>query len=226
MMGRSRTIRASGFTLIESAICTLVVAVMLAAALSVVGTAARGTVREQEWRRAHAIARSVMNEALATAFNDPQGGTGFGVDAGESASNRTTFDDIDDFNGYTQYGLTDTSGKALSWGSGWTIRVDVHNVAVSDPTAALATTDDTGLRRVTVNVSAPGGQQYHLIGLKARSGVGDAFKPEVGVSRVTGVRISMRTGSRGPAMTGSAALFNAPPTTLAAAPASAEGEKK
>ncbi len=224
MMKRTRSCRAPGFTLIEAAICTLVVAVMLAAALSVVGSAARGALREREWRRAQSFAKTVMNEALAAAFNDPQGGSGFGIDAGENLSNRFTFDDVDDFNGYTESGLTEASGKALPWGAGWTLKMSVQNVAPSDPTTLRPDADDTGLRRVTVTVAAPGGHAYHLLGLKARSGIGDAFAPQVGVTRVTGVRITMQTGKRGSMLTGSAALFNAPAETLAAAPVEADAK--
>lgn len=207
-----------GFTLVEAAVSTLIVAVMVSAAISVVGGAARGASRERDWRRGQSLAASLMAEVLATSFADPQGGSAFGIDTGETAMNRTTYDDVDDYNGYTEAGATDVLGSKIPWADGWTRSVIVENVTIADPSVVVSDSTNTGLRRVTVTVTSPSLEARTLVALKARDSVIDAYTPQVGENRVTGVRISLRVGRTGSVLVGGASLFNSPSATIAAAP--------
>lgn len=211
--------RRRGFTLVEAAVATLIVAVMVSAAISVVGGAARGAAREREWRRGQALASAMMAEALAAAFADPQGGTAFGIDAGETAGAPSTFDDIDDFDGYTESGSINFKGQKITWTDGWVRRVEVVNVDVSDPAKVLNDADSSGLRRITVTVVSPRGESRSLIAFKSRDSVIDSYTPRTGETRITGVRIGLRAGDHGSLLVGGASLFNTPLSTLAVAPA-------
>jgi type II secretory pathway pseudopilin PulG len=206
------------FTLIEAAISTLIVGVMVAAALSVVGTAARGAAREREWRQSQALAASLMAEVLSMSFRDPQGGNTFGFEGDETPGTRATFDDLDDFDGYKESPATDAAGVTLTWSTGWSREAVVENVSPADVTKAEADSENTGLRRVIVTVISPAGKVRRLVALKSSASVVDAFAPVVGVDRITGVRIGLRVGSSGSALIGGATMYNAPATTLAAAP--------
>lgn len=211
--------RARGFTLIEAAVATLIVAVMVSAAISVVGGAARGAALEREWRRGQALASALMAESLAASFSDPQGGSAFGIDSGELSSDRSTFDDVDDFDGYSDTGAITHKGEKIVWAADWDRRVEVVNVDIADPAKALNDEDDTGLRRITVTVVSPRGESRSMVALKSRDGVIDAYTPRVGESRITGIQIGLRAGDHGSLLIGGASLFNAPVATLAAAPA-------
>jgi len=207
-----------GFSLIEAAISTVIVGVMAAAALSVVGGAARGAAREREWRQSQALASALLSEVMASAFSDPQGGAAFGIDTGETAGARGTFDDVDDFSGYTEIGPTDALGNNIVWATGWERRVTVANVLIDNPNKEESNETDTGLRRVTVSVTSPRQQVRTITALKARDTILDAYPAELGVSRLSGVRINLRVGRSGLMLVGGATTFNTPVTTIAVAP--------
>ena len=62
--------------------------------------------------RAVILAEGLMEELLALPYNDPEGASSLGPDAGEA--NRTEFDNTDDFHGWTEAAgsLADASGIA------------------------------------------------------------------------------------------------------------------
>ena len=69
-----------------------------------------------------------------------------GVDAGETATNKATFDDVDDFNGWSETGARDPLGTAIAEFKDYTRTVAVTYVdATLTPTVA---TND--LKRITV----------------------------------------------------------------------------
>lgn len=227
MSNSSRQINASrGFTLVEAAISTIIVAVMISAAISIVGGAARGATREREWRRGQVLAEALMAEVLAAAFADPQGGSTFGIDPGEKAGDRSTFDDIDDFDDYTDSEALDVAGNKVPWSDGWARKVVVENVAIDNPTKVEDDSIRTGLRRITVSIVSPAGATRTLVALKSAKTVMDAYTPRVDESRITGARISMQVGARGPVLVGGASLFNTPVVLLGAKPAAPVDEGK
>ncbi len=220
--GHHRESRGRAFTLVEAAISTVIVGVMAAAALSVVGGAARGAAREREWRQGQSLAAALMAEIMAASYSDPQGGSTFGLDTGETAGQRSTFDDVDDFDGYVDSPPTDAAAKKIAWAVDLTRRVTVENVMIDNPSKVESNSTDTGLRRITVMVTSPGKQTRTMTALKSRDTVVDAAPAALGVDRVTGVRISLQAGRCGTTLVGGATLFNTPLTTLAAKPEAAK----
>jgi len=212
-----------GFSLIEAAISIVIVGVMAAAALSVVGGAARGAAREREWRQSQALASALLSEVMAAAFSDPQGGSVFGIDSGETSGARATFDDVDDFSGFVEIGPTDALGNKIVWATSWERRVTVANVLIDNPNKEESNETDTGLRRITVSVTSPGRQVRTISALKARDTILDAYPVELGVSRLTGVRINLKVGRSGSMLVGGATTFNTPLTTIAVAPTADAG---
>ncbi len=209
---------AHAFTLVEAAISTIIVGVMIAAALSVVGGSAQAAAREREWRRGQSLAVSLMAEILATSFSDPQGGSGFGIDSGETTDHRTTLDDVDDFNKYIDSPPTDADGVKIGWATQWSREVIVENVTISNPNKVDSDDAGTGLRRITITVTSPAGDIRTLTALKSRAAIVDAATPQVGVSHVTATRIKLRVGRSGSLLAGGATHFNAPVSTLSPAP--------
>lgn len=217
--------RTRGFTLVEAAVSTVIVGTMVAAAVSVVGTAARGTQSERSIRHGQTLARAMMAEVMSTGFSDPQGGSGCGPDSGESHADRTTLDDVDDFCGISESWPTDHLGQPIPWAKSWVREVSVSNVAPAAPDTAVADNVRTGLKRVTVKVASPEGRVTSMVGLKSDSNVIDSRPPALGAGVYTRARFILQVGDRGSLLVGGVELYNTPSATLAAAPAVAEPVK-
>ena len=125
-------LRQQGFTLIELIIFIVVVGAGLAGILSVMNQVVRNSADPMLTKQAAALADSVLEEVLQKSYADPDG-----TNVGET--DRTNWDNVDDFNGATQaaFGLPpNLAGYALQ-------------VAVADGAPVLG----VAARRVTVTVT-------------------------------------------------------------------------
>jgi len=114
-----------GTTLIECTTATLIVGVLLVAALRSAGSSLRTTQGIDDLSRAQRLAGDLMNEILLEAYQEPDGAVSLGLDPGESTGNRTLFDDVDDYSNWTASPPTDASGNVLPGLTGWTQTVAV-----------------------------------------------------------------------------------------------------
>lgn len=140
----------SGFTLLESVIAVMLVGLLMVAALQSVGAMKRRETHSLEQFRGQQLAAALMNEILLQAYAEPVTAAVFGPESGE-AGNRSLFDDVDDYAGWSATPPKDRSGQAVAGFTGWT-----HSVAVQwvNPTTLAATTaSNTGLKKLTVTVS-------------------------------------------------------------------------
>jgi MSHA pilin protein MshD len=87
--------RCSGFTLIELIFFIVVVAIGMVGILKVMDVAVTSSADPMVRKQAVALADSVLEEVLLKAYADPDG-----TNVGET--DRTNWDDVDDFNGKTQ----------------------------------------------------------------------------------------------------------------------------
>lgn len=147
------TTQVRGFTLAEAAISTVVVAVMMAAALTAV--ARTGTFRRvaNEQQAAHHLAQQLVSEILAKSYWDPASATStsIGPSSGESATgNRSQFDDVDDYHNWLESPPRSADGAALVTGGGWYRKVTVTFVNFSNLNVAVSS--DYGLKRICVEV--------------------------------------------------------------------------
>src|SRR5437763_6911913 len=106
MCDRQRHLRA-GFTLVEASISVFIVAVLTCAGLAALGTASTTKLKQTNYARCYAIATVFMAEVLQQPYSD---GNAFGPQTGAT---RSTFVDVDDYNGYTQSPPTYQNGAAL-----------------------------------------------------------------------------------------------------------------
>jgi len=105
---------AGGFTLLESLLAATVLAMVICAVTVPFTT---GVLNEQvNARRTLAVnlAEEMMEEILAKPYEDPQGASQVGPEPGENR--RSRFDNIDDYNGYTESAgeITDVSGEVVT----------------------------------------------------------------------------------------------------------------
>ncbi len=176
--GKRWSTAARALTLIEVVISTLVVSVTLIAALHAVGGARLARQVSDDRARAMTVAEDLMSEILLRAYDDPQGTGVFGPDPGEDAKQRATFDDVDDYDRWTESPPTDAAGTALPGLNGWERRVQVLYVARATllPAAVVlaagnpkAPPVDTGLKRVRVTVLRDGRELAVLDALRSRA---------------------------------------------------------
>ncbi|MBB1074278.1 prepilin-type N-terminal cleavage/methylation domain-containing protein [Rhodoferax sp. 4810] len=135
------TERQRGFTLIELIIFIVVVSAGLAGILSVMNTTVASSADPMVRKQTVAIAESLLEEILLKEYANPP--------SGYSGTNRTQFDDVSDYAGYTSTGIVDMVGAAIPG-------LAAYNIA--QVTVAIST-DLTGVtsKKISVTVSGPGG---------------------------------------------------------------------
>ena len=154
-MTRSRNIlvrRRRGFTIVEAVIATLIVGVMLAAAMSTMSASRMTRARVADRARGQQLALDLINEILQLPYQDPVQTPVFGLEPGESTTSRAAWNDVDDYNGWTESPPQSKSGTVYPNCTGWTRSVVVEWI---DPTTLASTaTANTGIKRITVTVKS------------------------------------------------------------------------
>lgn len=159
-----RVSRRSGFTLLEAAICSLLVGLVFVGALRCVGATITGRMDNVDRARAMLLAQHLASEIHTQAYTEPSGSWWFGTDSGESTNNRMTLDDVDDYAGLSETPPKNMLGTTAKNGDGWTRSVQVWYVDRDDPDAF--TIFDQGVKRIVVTVSRDGQTLAQLVTLK------------------------------------------------------------
>lgn len=138
----------SGFSLIEVIIAMLLISVGVLGVLSAMNTLVKGSADPMVRKQAIAVAESLLEEITLKDFANPTGGY--------TGTDRTQFDDVSDYAGYTTTGIVDIGGTAISGLSGY----NVSSVTVAN--AALGSIASTDAKLITVTVTAPGGEAISM----------------------------------------------------------------
>ena len=146
-----RSMRLRGFTLVETVICIVITSVMLAAALSATSAARVGMYKITERQQGDLLAHELMAEILIQCYNEPDGDTAIGIDTDEVATDRSGWDDVDDYDNWAASPPQYRDGTVIPDRTGWTRQVVVDWVKLVDLTEDK--TSDKGLKRITVVVS-------------------------------------------------------------------------
>jgi type II secretory pathway pseudopilin PulG len=152
MMQREQKPRRSkhGLTLVEAVMSCLVVSLLLVAALRAASAASLYQYKTADRARARFLAGQLMTDIMSLSYEDPLVTPLFGLEAGELSTSKGTFDDVDDFNGWTESPPQDRDGNAASELTGWQRSVAVAWVSSANLSTVSAT--ETGVKRVTVTV--------------------------------------------------------------------------
>jgi MSHA pilin protein MshD len=137
-----------GLSIVEASVCTVVVGLMLAAALNASGAARARQQRNQDRGTGLWLAQSLMTEIVEKPYADV-GGL-LGLELGESHGQRSTLNDLDDYDGLKEEPPRKADGTVIPGYTGWSRSVSVDNVLSSNLRSKSAS--DTGIRRVTVTV--------------------------------------------------------------------------
>ncbi len=154
-----------GFTLVEAAISTVVVAVMFAAVLNAVGGSRMTQYKASLVNQGRMLAESLTSEILQQNYQDPGATYVFGREAGESDTIRTAWDDVDDYQGWTESPPVAKDGAALSNSANWRRTVTVEWVDPVNPQQVMGS--ETGAKRITVVAAFLNAPQATVVAVKA-----------------------------------------------------------
>ena len=191
----------SGLTLVEVSISTLIVGLLMIASLQSVANIGRTWTTTNQLVDGQGLAQELIREILAQGYSDPTdpNATTWGPEASEST--RATFNDIDDYSGWTESPVKDAAGTALTGYIGWTRTVTVQKLATASYTVLTNIAADQGLRAVTVTVTSPTGKT--TAAKVYRSNVGGTQQTlSADATFVTWVGCTLKLGTNAPATTG------------------------
>jgi hypothetical protein len=143
-----------GISLLECTVASSIMAVLVVAGIRSAGAAGVVVFAASQRSTGMSLALSLLAEIERHPYEDPQGGATIGINGGENAGDKTTFDDIDDFHGWSESPPQSSGGVPMIEHTGWTRSVSVHFVDPANPTQTVASS--RGLKRITVTVARGG----------------------------------------------------------------------
>jgi MSHA pilin protein MshD len=162
---RNRRDRCGAFTVMEAVISTVIVTVMLVAALNTVGASRITQHKAVLVSRGRMFAESLMTEILEQSYQNPTEPHVFGLEAGEAGPTRAAYNDVDDYNGWSESPPVAKDGTALPNSANWNRTVTVEWVNPLDPTQVSGA--ETGAKRITVVVAFRNVPQATVVAVKA-----------------------------------------------------------
>ena len=166
-MRRSACLRTRGaFTIAEAVISMIIVSVMLTAALRVAVYSVTAQARAADRQTGRLLVQSLVDEAMAKPYEDPDGSPVFGLET-EAAAVRSGYDDFDDYNGLVESPPKNADGTAIAGLTGWTRTAVVEWVRLSDP--MQTTGSESGAKRITVTATHNGAKVASLVAVRTRA---------------------------------------------------------
>jgi type II secretory pathway pseudopilin PulG len=157
--------RQAGFTLMEAVISTVIVAVMFMTALNTVGASKITQHKTSLVSRGRMLAESLLAEILEQSYQEPGDTHVFGRESGELQTSRAAYDDVDDYNGWSESPPVAKDGTALPNSANWRRTVTVEWVDPLNPGQASST--ETGAKRITVVATFKNVPQATVVAVKA-----------------------------------------------------------
>jgi Tfp pilus assembly protein PilV len=167
MSGAPPPHQSTAFSLVEVCISLVVISVMLTAALRTVAAARIGQAHDIDRARGAFLAETLMTEIVAQPYADPAaGGVALGPDSAEGLTgNRSLFNDVDDYAGWSDSPPQYKDGSAMTGYSGWSRQVAVVWVTAADFTQTAIV--DSGVKRITVTVKHGTARVAQLVSLRS-----------------------------------------------------------
>lgn len=162
----TRTTQSRGLTIVESAISVLLVGVVMVAALQSASLSLILQQRASVQERARFLATGLMNDVLQEEYEEPSALFGFGRESGESNASKTNYDDVDDYNGWSESPPQDRDGVVIPRLTNWRRSVTVERVTLLNLNQSTDT--ETGVKRITVRVYHKGALVATRRGIRAK----------------------------------------------------------
>ncbi len=141
-----------GFSYLETMVAAFILGLVVVAALQATGYVAQAQLVIEQRIRAGMLADELMAEIATKRYEDPTSPGGFGPETDEQTGDRSAFDDVDDYDGWSAEPPVAADGTVLSEFSGFRRQVKVEQVDDADPTL-LVPLGASGTKRVTVTVT-------------------------------------------------------------------------
>lgn len=145
----------SGVSLIEVMISLVLVSTILLVSLTASANLLRNDTQRRGANQGHQLAAQLLDEVSSMDFRDRVEPI-YGLESDEDAADRSTFDDVDDYNGYTAAPPTHRDGTTINGYEGWSVSVSVV-AADPDPTgiATTSSNESSPLRVITIVCTTP-----------------------------------------------------------------------
>lgn len=163
---RARANIRAGLTLAEVAISLVVLAVALTAGVQALGSFAVGARVWQDRSVAMELAHRLICEVSALPYRDPNGGSvQIGRETGEVTGSRTTYDDVDDYDGWDASPPQDAAGTAMTQYAGYRQQVSVaYDTSLSTYTGQAF--GNSTFKQITVIISGNGRALARLVTIR------------------------------------------------------------
>ncbi len=144
-----------GLTLMEVLVSLILVSTVLLVSITASANLLRNSHMASSGILADQLASQILDEISTKNFRDTDSNVIFGLEPDESITNRTTFDDVDDYHNYVNSPPTQRDGTAINGFSGWSYTVSVQPVIVDGDSVANSANSNAPLRLVTVTCTSP-----------------------------------------------------------------------
>ncbi len=155
-----------GFTMIEGVLSTIVVGVMMVAAVRVVAASRMVQYKNAAMVEGSLLAESLLAEIAGKPYEDTDSPV-FGREGGEVGATRADLDDVDDYHGWSEAPPCEADGTPIPGLETWGREVRVDRVPASNLQVGSAT--ETGAKRVTVKVTLRGATVETLVAVRTRA---------------------------------------------------------
>jgi hypothetical protein len=140
-------------TIVEVVVAMLVVSTMLAASLYAVGASRMTLTRGNDLVLGGELADDLMGFIYRLPYQSPSGSI-LGIEVGNLLADKTTLDDVDDFDGYTESPPQYADTTKIPGLTAWSRKVTVQWVKPDDPATVVGT--ESGVKRIVVTVERNG----------------------------------------------------------------------
>ena len=163
---RRRVAVRRGVSLVEVAVATLIMGLLMVGAMRAFRQSIHSSETTADYGRAAWLANDLMAEVLQTGYLEPQDTPQFGLELGESAGDRSAYDDVDDYDDWDSTPPEDSSGAPLANYTAYRRKVIVSHVDPNSLSTVLTDSNDQGVKRITVEVYRNGALQTQLVSLQ------------------------------------------------------------
>jgi len=150
--------------MVEAVLSTILVSVMLVAALNLVGTSKVTQQKAALTSRGRLLAEDLLAEILRQNYQEPDETPVFGREMAESATNREAYDDVDDYLGWSASPPVAKDDAAIANSTNWKRTVTIERIDPLNPQTVQ--TVETGAKRITVTVYYLNVPQASLVAVK------------------------------------------------------------
>lgn len=150
--------RRLGVSLMEVTVASGLMGLLIVTSLQVVAGMLKSQRFNEDRARAELVVQDLLTEIAQQSYLDPTQAPVFGPESGEATNpaSRTNFDDVDDYQNWTESPPRSRSGLAWIGWNGWTRSVNVVHVDPNDWNNSLGNNNDQSFKSITVVVLRQG----------------------------------------------------------------------